>query len=127
MTSRIILIGRNAAFPTLSGARFDRPALPDAARPPSSPTGRAAPSYDATAERWIVPPSGMTPDAGAAADLRSRCSEKLEDHSVSGFPYSKPHSPLPPPTAEGTLGDAVGTIAAFGALCVVAYALMVLA
>lgn len=78
MTFRIILIGRNAAFPSLSGARFDRPAMPDAARPVVLPdTGRAvlhpravlpsparnwaplderAPSYDATAERWIVPP-----------------------------------------------------------------------
>lgn len=78
MISRIILIGCNAAFPTLSGARLLRPALPDAARPVVLPdTGRAAPSpravlppparnwaplderapsYDATAERWIVPP-----------------------------------------------------------------------
>lgn len=84
MISRIILIGRNAAFPSLSGARSDRPALPDAARPVVLPdTGRAAPSpravsspsaarnwallnerapsYDATAERWIVPPSGSRP------------------------------------------------------------------
>ena len=77
MISRLIVIGRNAAFPSLSGARI-RPAAPDAARPSDLPgVGRAAflpravvppparnwaslderaPSYDATAERWIVPP-----------------------------------------------------------------------
>lgn len=27
-------------------------------------------SFDATADRWITPPPGMTPVAGAAADLR---------------------------------------------------------
>lgn len=81
MASRIILIGRNKNFPTLSGARSDRPAPPDAARPVVLPDmGRAAtlpravlppaarnwapldgraPSYDATGERWIVPPVGV--------------------------------------------------------------------
>lgn len=43
-----------------------------AARPVVLPrAGRAAPHYDATAERWIVPPSGMTPDAVAPADQGS--------------------------------------------------------
>jgi hypothetical protein len=31
---------------------------------------RAAPLFDATAERWIVPPSRMTRESGAAAELR---------------------------------------------------------
>jgi hypothetical protein len=33
---------------------------------------RASLIYDATAERWMVGPSGTKPDAGAAADLRHR-------------------------------------------------------
>lgn len=80
MTSRIILIGRNAAFPTLSGARSDRPALPDAARPSSSPTGRAAllprAANPPTARNWANLPrlapssSGVQPDAVAAAEQR---------------------------------------------------------
>jgi hypothetical protein len=47
MTARIIVIGKNSTMPRLTG-----------------------PNYDATAERWVTPPSGMTPDAGAAADLQ---------------------------------------------------------
>ena len=32
--------------------------------------GNAAPLFDATAERWIVPPSSVTEETGAAAELR---------------------------------------------------------
>lgn len=92
MTSRLILIARNRAFPTLSGARSPSPvaleaaasvvlpangaaaALPRAVIPPQARnwvhSAEWAPSYDATAEQWISPPSRMTRDAGAAADLR---------------------------------------------------------
>lgn len=97
MTARIIWIFRNnehsavaprsalsagaahAARPVVLPAR-GRAALPSLhprVSPPLPARGNLAcsmseqaPSFDATAERWIVPPSGMTPDAGAAAVLR---------------------------------------------------------
>jgi hypothetical protein len=69
--TRLIVVARNDQFPTLNHS------LPPRDPPPAtrgtlapSPLGRAAPSFDATAGRWIVSPPGMKPGSGAAADLR---------------------------------------------------------
>lgn len=91
--TRLLIVARNDQFPALSDGALTshgcllpvgtRPALspsklpggPYPFLPPrmrgnsASPSGEA-PLFDATAEQWIVPPSGMTPDAGAAAELR---------------------------------------------------------
>lgn len=94
--NRLILIARNDHFPALSDgahqkarpvtpatrcapapspvlqdARLGAPFLPGRTAPQLGPRFDArAPSFDATAEQWIVPPPGMTPGSGAAADLR---------------------------------------------------------
>lgn len=95
MSTRIIWIGKNnemAVVPrSASSAGMSAAArpfvLPDRGRaaprflPPRadsktrgnlaiSQLGKSAPLFDATAERWIVPPPGMKPGSGAAADLR---------------------------------------------------------
>jgi hypothetical protein len=67
--TRLLVVARNDQFPTLNHS------LPPRDPPPAtrgnlapSPLGRAAPSFDATASRWIVPPPGMTPGSGAPAE-----------------------------------------------------------
>jgi len=94
MTSRIIWIGKNSEMVVAPRSAPSAGAAP-AARPVVLPrTGRAAPSslpprvllpargnlarssmdrapsFDATAERWVVHPSRAMRDAGGAADLR---------------------------------------------------------
>lgn len=71
MTSRIIWIFKNSEHSAVAPRSVLRAGAAHAARPPPSPTGRAAPQYDATAGRWIVPPSSMTEDAVAPADQGS--------------------------------------------------------
>lgn len=103
MTSRLILISRNKHFPTLSGARSDRPALPDAARSVVLPFGgRAAPHYDATAGRWIVNPSTATVDAVASTE--SRCQDEHTRLEFSAPPGGAHSPPVTPP------GDLLSTI-----------------
>jgi hypothetical protein len=67
--TRLIVVARNDQFPTLNHS------LPPRDPPPAtrgnlapSPLGRAAPSFDATDDRWIVPPPGMKPGSGASAE-----------------------------------------------------------
>jgi hypothetical protein len=69
--TRLIVVARNDQFPSLNHS------LPPRDPPPAtrgnlapSPIGKVAPLFDATDDRWIVPPPGMTPGSGAAADLR---------------------------------------------------------
>ena len=92
MTARIIWIGKNNQMVVAPRSALSA-GVTAAARPVVLPReGRAAPSlqprdpslrgtlvclssgqaplFDATAERWIVPPSTVTVDAGAAADLQ---------------------------------------------------------
>jgi hypothetical protein len=59
MTHRIIVTARNDRFPTFLPGR--EPQLGRGLNP-------SAPSFDLTAEQWIVPPSGKQPDAGASAE-----------------------------------------------------------
>ena len=62
--ARLVVLPRGrAALPSLPPARL----LPSRGNWRSSPA-EGAPLFDATADKWIVPPSGMTPDAGASAD-----------------------------------------------------------
>jgi hypothetical protein len=94
MTARIIWIGKNSQMAVTPRSALSagataaaRPSLlPDDGRAaPSSLPPRVllpargnlarssmdrAPSFDATAERWIVPPTTIMVDAGGAADLR---------------------------------------------------------
>ena len=67
---RIIVIGKNHQMsPALSHSTAR---VAHAARPFVLPDrGRAAPHYDATAERWVVSPSSMMEDAVAPADQGS--------------------------------------------------------
>jgi hypothetical protein len=62
---RIILTGRNSSFPQFLPPR----SRGNLARSAPSLVERA-PLFDATDDRWIVPPSRMKRDAGAAAELR---------------------------------------------------------
>lgn len=149
MISRIIITGKNSEMPRRAASN---PAHEAAARPVKLPAGRAAspflpprvfdlargnlarsalsgraPSFDATAERWIVPPSGMKPDDGAAADLQQ--------------PTSKPHTLLPspaptPPVLPGGAGQLDAALTALEAVTValgltvfgtLAYVMLVLA
>lgn len=124
--NRLILVARNKNFPTLSGARSDRPALPDAprsvvlpcvergaflpptARPLQNSRGNLAcsqgqaPLFDATAGRWIVPPSGKKPDAVASTE--SRCQDEHTRLEFSAPPGGTPCPPVTPP------GDLLSTI-----------------
>ena len=84
-----------------------------------SQLGNAAPLFDATAERWIVPPSSVSEDAGVAAELRH----------IHNAAHNRP-AVVPQTQAAGRL-DAVldGVAVAFGmtVLCLIAGVLMVLA
>lgn len=132
MTSRLILISRNKNFPTLSGARSDRPALPDAPRSivlpcvgrgasfpravTSSPARNLArsfsdraPSFDATAGRWIVPPSTVTVDAVASTE--SRCQDEHTRLEFSAPPGGAPcPTTCPPGDLLSTIQDVVSLI-----------------
>jgi hypothetical protein len=77
MTARILVIARNDNMPRLSGP---------------------APSFDATAEQWITPPSGMKPDAGAAPELRQH-----SEHALSFRPLKSYRPVAVPPHATGRL------------------------
>lgn len=149
MISRIIITGKNSEMPRRAASN---PAHEAAARPASLPVGRAAspflpprvfdlargnlarsrlgnaaPLFDATAERWIVPPSGTQPDAVAAAEQRQ--------------PTSKPHTLLPSPApstpiSPGGAGQLDAAITALEAVTValgmtvfgtIAYVMLVLA
>lgn len=62
---------------------------------------QGAPLFDATAGRWIIPPPGKTPVAGAAADLRSTQAA----HTLSFQPRPRPLAD--PPRASGHLRHAI--------------------
>jgi hypothetical protein len=66
---RIILVGRNDQLPPFLPPRAPLQTRGNLARSVSYLPERA-PLFDATADRWIAPPSGVKPDAGAAAELR---------------------------------------------------------
>lgn len=71
--TRLIVVARNDSFPALNhSAQCSSPRASGNARGnlARSHIGNAAPLFDATHDVWIIPPSGMTPVAGAAADLR---------------------------------------------------------
>lgn len=63
--------------------------------------GNAAPLYDATEERWIVPPPGMTPEDGAAAEPRQL------GYTHAEFSTHKPARPAVSPHAAGLFHAAV--------------------
>lgn len=83
-----------------------------------SQLGNAAPLFDATAERWIVPPSTTVVDTGASAEPRHTHNAALKRPAV-----------VPEIQAAGRL-DAVldGVAVAFGmtVLCLIAGVLMVI-
>lgn len=84
-----------------------------------SPIGNAAPLFDATAERWIVPPSSVSEDAGAAAEPR-------HTHNAA---HTRP-AVVPQTQAAGRLHAVVdGVVVALGMtmLCLVAGVLLVIA
>jgi hypothetical protein len=108
--NRILVTTRNDRFPALSH------------------------SYDATTERWTHPPSGSTPDAGGAAELRhvANDQEQLNSHNLfSDFsPLERP--PVDPlPAAGGHLRAALAECltTAFGLLVfgLIAWVMLVLA
>jgi hypothetical protein len=134
MTARIIWIFRNnehsavaprsalsagaahAARPVVLPAH-GRAALPvsPSARPSPPARGNLAPPrfgdglfiYDATAERWIVNPSRMTRDAGAAADLR------YSDENTQSLGLPTPPGDRPPLQISGRLLRECGEALAF--------------
>lgn len=59
-------------------------------------------TYDATAERWIVPPSGKKPDAGSAAVLRNPWLQNTQT-----VPPLKSNRPVPSPEGTGYFWRAV--------------------
>ena len=147
--NRLLLIARNKHFPTLSGARRS-PAPPDASRPVVLPgTGRDAPTpravslppsaarnwarsagraplYDATAEQWITPPSGMTPDAGASADPGHQMAHKRLEFSAPPGGALGP-TETPPGDFLKAVQDVVTVISGMIVLGGLAFFLMVLA
>lgn len=148
MISRIIITGKNSEMPRRAASN---PAREAAARPASLPVGRAAspflpprvfdlargnlarslsdraPSFDATHDVWIVPPSGTQPDAVAAAEQRQPTSR-----THTSLPSPAPSTPISPGGA-GQLDAAITALEAvtvalgltvFGTL---AYVMLVLA
>lgn len=84
-----------------------------------SPIGNAAPLFDATAERWIVPPSTVTVDAEASAEPR-------HTHNAA---HKRP-AVVPQTQTAGRLHAVVdGVVVALGMtmLCLVAGVLLVIA
>ena len=80
---------------------------------------RRAPLFDATAERWIVPPSTVTVETGAAAELRH----------IHNAAHKRP-AVVPQTQAAGRLHAVVdGVVVALGMtmLCLVAGVLLVIA
>jgi hypothetical protein len=67
--TRLIVVARNDQFPSLNHSLPPRGPSLQTRGNLASPSG-GAPLFDATDDRWIVPPSTMSVDAGAAADLR---------------------------------------------------------
>lgn len=105
MINRIIVTGKNSAMPRLTG-----------------------PLYDATAERWISPPSGATPDAGGAADLRRVAGE--ENTLFSANPLPRRPVAFPPREATGhweAVIDCITTVAGLLLFSAVAALFLVLA
>lgn len=136
MNSRIILIGRNAAFPTLSGARFDGSAMLDAARSSSSSIKRAAPltcgpasllprqlAARKSAASFIVS-FGMTPDAVAPAD--QGCRDEHTRPELTAAPGGVP-TPSSPGDFLEKLQDVVTVISGMIVFGGIAFFLLVLA
>lgn len=67
--TRLLVVARNRDFPALN---HSAPVTPrrHSLRGNLACSLEQAPQYDATAERWIVSPSGKKPEVGAAAELR---------------------------------------------------------
>ena len=81
------------------------PSLPPARLLPSrgnwrSSLAEGAPLFDATADKWIVPPSGMTPDAVAPAD---------QGHSIHVSTLPSPAGDPPPAGRLEVVMDVVTT------------------
>ena len=58
--------------------------------------------YDLTNDTWITPPSGMTPDAGGAAELRQCLKHDRIEHSKPLGADPLAHSSLRSPGAGST-------------------------
>jgi len=148
MISRIIITGKNSEMPRRAASN---PAREAAARPASLPVGRAAspflpprvfdlargnlarslsdraPSFDATHDVWIVPPSATQADAVAAAEQRQPTSRT---HTSLPSP-----APIPPinPVGAGRLDAALNALEVFTVALglivfwTIAYVLLVLA
>jgi hypothetical protein len=111
------------------GDRQDRPAATLSLRPrvhaargnlASPQFSRRAPLFDATNDRWIVPPSTVTVDAGAAAELR---------HTHNAAHNERP-AVVPDPQAAGRLDAVLEVVTVAMGLVVfgmIAYVLMVVA
>jgi hypothetical protein len=106
--TRLIVVARNDKFPSLSHSLPPRAAPPSArnSAPSSAPRfGDGAFVFDATAGRWIVPPPGMTPGAGGAADPRQYPDQTRNGTHVLRFPFSAQRPrPVSPARAVGTPG-----------------------
>lgn len=79
--TRLLVIARNDYFPAVNhSGQVNPPRVVSSPRGnlALSQFGKRAPLYDATAERWIVPPRGMTPCAGASAEPGQLSAEHTE-------------------------------------------------
>lgn len=100
--NRIILTGRNSSFPSLTvppsrGVSMTRGHLAPSVSAMLSEG--ASPMYDATAEKWLIPPSSRTLDAGRAAALRGTQEATAQTHCST----PKAARPAAPQTAAGHL------------------------
>lgn len=123
--ARILVTARNDNFPALNHNAI--------ASPRASLRGHLAPSdsaifsegassytYDATACRWLVPPSSMPEDAGAAAELRHLdCTTQTRSNSEARpavGPTSKDAAAGHLLAQAGEVLTVLGGVAVFGAL-----------
>jgi hypothetical protein len=98
--ARLLIVARNDRFPALNHSL--QPRSPATRGTLGQPLTGQPLSFDATAGRWIVPPPGMTPGAGAAAGLRPT------PEQTRSFPNSQPlQSPAVPLSAAGHWQEAV--------------------
>lgn len=81
--NRVIIVARNDRFPSFLPGR--KPQL-------GQGLSASAPSFDLTADRWITPPPGTTPGAGAAADLRhTQAAQTRPAKSLAPRPAGRPY------------------------------------
>ena len=102
--TRLLVVARNDRFPAINHSFPPRASLRGNLAPVVSPAmlSAGAVSYDATAERWIVPPSGKKPDAGSAAVLRNPWLQNTQT-----VPPLKSNRPVSSPEGTGYFWRAV--------------------